>query len=419
MSTTAIGAMEQQHIHGNTIAVRDLFTGALAESSRNTMYLCNQVPAWIRGKITDILQIADTHVNRSVKVMTAKKHEKLRRELQKLAQLENTKAIFKCGVYETMRTLLEVIQECKRDFEHNDRLLSAAFANAWLALRPDFSDETQPRFVKASDQAWYKEKEFKMGTHRLKTSWLDERYNNLDEKSMPKQVVVPCDKDGFTAEADHTYHLPEDERKQLLSVWKELAASGELTEVQLDELQENNAIEMNLENFDGFEGLDNYQELMKTPAQQRRERGIDINLTSQKRDLEGQLRKKRASQLKKIARRPLRQQAMDHMRLLQEKGYSKDQIAAACVTPSVGKNPKSKKKLRDILIRQKKFMLSNKPKDKEDSAKPEDRFAIHLILLNFQDHRNISKSASYSDSILPSFCYFDFFWGGWGAPLIN
>ena len=213
-----MGVMEQSKVWGYTIAVRDLFTGALAETTREKMYLVNQIPCWIRGKITDVLQIADTHVNRPLKVVTAKKHEDLRKELQKLAQLEKTHAIFKCGTYETMRTILEVVIECKDDFEKNNKLLAAGIANGWLAIRPDFSDPEKPRFVKALDQEWAKE--FKFGTHRLKQSWIDQRFHNLSADGMPQEIKLPCDKQGLPDEAEHEPSLPEGETKPMLSVWK-------------------------------------------------------------------------------------------------------------------------------------------------------------------------------------------------------
>ena len=43
---------EQLKTHGQTICLRDLFGGALAESSRDGMFLCTQLAAWVRSKIT-------------------------------------------------------------------------------------------------------------------------------------------------------------------------------------------------------------------------------------------------------------------------------------------------------------------------------------------------------------------------------
>ena len=76
---------------------------------------------------------------RPVKIKTSQKHIKLRTELQKLAELQQTRAVFKCGTYEIMRTLYEVISECREEFRQDDRLLRAAYQLGWLSLRPNLS----------------------------------------------------------------------------------------------------------------------------------------------------------------------------------------------------------------------------------------------------------------------------------------
>ena len=69
-----------------------------------------------------------------------------------------------------------------------------------------------------------------------------------------------------------------------------------------------------------IEGLNEYRELMKTPKQMRLERGIDYNLTSQRKDASAKAQKRKAKQLERDARRPLRVEAIKQMAELAGKG---------------------------------------------------------------------------------------------------
>ena len=51
--------------------------------------------------------------------------QKLKRELIKLAELEDTRAIFKCGVYETLRVLADAIEKVKASMDDDETLLKA------------------------------------------------------------------------------------------------------------------------------------------------------------------------------------------------------------------------------------------------------------------------------------------------------
>jgi hypothetical protein len=95
---TAWKIQEQLKHHGQNISLRDMFTGALSKWARDQSFLCQQLTAWIRSKVTAVCQTADCVVIRPVKIKTAQKHIQLRKELIQLAQLENTRAVFKCGM---------------------------------------------------------------------------------------------------------------------------------------------------------------------------------------------------------------------------------------------------------------------------------------------------------------------------------
>ena len=210
---------QQSKKWGQVIGVRDMFTGGLSMAARHEMFLHSQMASWIRGKITSVLQVADTHVIKPVKVKTARKHQELRKELIKLAAYENTRAIFDCGLYEIMRTLADVIRECIEEFRDDDTLRKAMVQNCFLELRPNIEKGT---FEKTSEQDW--SRDMTRGSHRMKRSWVDMRFANFDEETnMPKRFdnkVMP--------EEEHTC-LAKQGEKRCLSAWKDMQSSGQLS----------------------------------------------------------------------------------------------------------------------------------------------------------------------------------------------
>ncbi|MCP2505278.1 MAG: hypothetical protein NLN65_08290 [Candidatus Poseidoniaceae archaeon] len=143
--------LEQAAIHGTVIGLRDLFAGALSDTSRECMYMSNQLSAWIRSKITAMIQVADTHVIRPLKIKKLQKDKKLRHDLQKLAESENTPVIFKCGMYEIMKTLLECVKELKEEWTEPQTLLKAMYQNGFLSVRPNVDSG---KMEKTEGQAW-------------------------------------------------------------------------------------------------------------------------------------------------------------------------------------------------------------------------------------------------------------------------
>ena len=336
----------QLKVHGQNMALRDLFTGALSTFARLESHLCQQLAAWIRSKVTAIMQTADCIVIRPVKLKSAEKDIQLRKELIQLAELENTRAVFKCGVYETMRKLYEVIKECREEFRQDQRLLKGIYSLGWLCVRPNLKTG---KMVDCRNQDWCKG--WKLGSHRIQKSWLEERLAHLDKDGVPRPDFQDKDENGFTEDCDQTY-MVEKTDKRSLAVWKEMLEKGEIDDEQIKEFSEEPWFEMEVSTFQNFKGLEQYGELMKTPAQQRRERGIDPGLTSQRTDKERQRRLKRKRELKKIAREPLRQEAVKEMRRLRAAGYSIEQVSAHMIVPQLGKGRKTAKKFRDAVAQQ-------------------------------------------------------------------
>ena len=100
-------------------------------------------------------------------------------------------------------------------------------------------------------------------------------------------------------------------------------------------------------------------QLLKTPAQQRLEKGIDPKLTSQKCSSASKLRiseKKRKARQRTEIRQPMRLEACKQMQSLKDQGFSIAQISAQMICPQLGKkgsgskeHGKSKKRLRDSM----------------------------------------------------------------------
>ena len=301
--------------------------------------LCQQLPAWIRGKVTPVVQLADTHVIKPVKTKTAHKHIKLRKELQKLAETENTRAVYKCGFYEIMRTLYDVISECREDFGKERKLLQAMYSLGYLVLRPNL--ETN-KLEKTEGQEW--RKGFKLGTHRMPGTWLAQRFEHLDENGVPQPKEMVCEH-GEPEDAEQSYSVEEGEKRRL-AAWTEMAKSGELTMKELEALQECPVLDISLSDFVGFDGLETYAEVMKTPKQQRRERGIDVNLTSQKPDKSRMRKRKAARGMRNKLRAPLRAQALQEMKKMREEGFSVAQVASVHAVSNLGKKKVCKTKLK-------------------------------------------------------------------------
>jgi hypothetical protein len=362
---------EQLKVHGQNLSLRDLFTGALSTWARNESFLCQQLTSWIRGKVTAVCQTADCVVIKPVKCKTAQKHIQLRKELQQLAALENTRAVFKCGMYEIMRTLHDVIKECRAEFKENDRLLKGMYGLGWCCLRPDYEQE---KMVDCTKQEWCSD--WRLGGHRIQHSWLKKRFSHMDE-GVPKPNFQDVDQNGFTEDCDQTYMVEQGETRTL-EVWKQMLENNEITEADLKDFQEEPWFECEIQSFEGIQGIEACAELLKTPAQQRLAKGIDPKLTSQKRDGERLAARKRTRALRADLRKPLRLEACKQMRELREQGYSIAQVSAQLICPELGKGKKAKKKFRDCLTN--KFQMAKaKAKAKAKAAPAKDAVEAEVM----------------------------------------
>ena len=212
----------------------------------------------------------------------------------------------------------------------------------------------------------------------MRTSWLDGRFAKFDEKlGMPDRFDT---KSKPEQEIEHTC-LPEIGQKRCLSSWREMLATGQMSESDFKELQEEEWFEMEISGLDGIEGLEQYKDLMKTPAQQRLERGIDPKLKSQKRDGEKSKAKQARKEKERISKAEVSKEARAAMRAFKADGYSIAQIATQCVRPQVGKGKKTAKSklvgaMAQALIKAK---AKKKAKAKEDAELEAGGFSCYYL----------------------------------------
>ena len=77
------------------------------------------------AKMTAKLQVTDTDESFRIKSCQKRMEKELRKELMRAAQLEETRAVFKCGTYEVLKLLASTLQETFAVFEKEDTLKKA------------------------------------------------------------------------------------------------------------------------------------------------------------------------------------------------------------------------------------------------------------------------------------------------------
>ena len=239
----------------------------------------------------------------------------------------------------TLRTLAEGLESLYTAFQEDETLKKACVRNLWTVLRPVVS---QKKFVKVTEQKWAEA--LPLGTHRLKAEWVQKRFQNLDENGMPKPVVKK-----ELPQEDVTFHgEPGDE--QVLTSWKEMARTGEMTKDALRQMTQEPWLEMEVSCLE-MEGLEEAKELLKTPRQRRQELGLDVHLTAQGDSIAAKTRKRnRTNAVRSMARQMSGEVVRVAMQQMYKDGFTPSQAAAKHINPRVGKKKggkQVKKTMRD------------------------------------------------------------------------
>ena len=330
------------------LTVRDLFGGGTSEDVKLFQATLGQLRTFILGKMGCVAQITDTDVAFRLKAKLQTEMDNLRLELKKLAEAEGVRAIFRCGFYEVVRSLVNAVDKLRQEMLQNDDLVKAARRNGWLAYQVDVD---AGKLVGIDQQPWCDTQIFPEGNHRMQPSWISERYDWLDEDGYPSAIPEEEYDKILSTQTDQTYLCDETAIREL-SIWRELLDDEKLTRAQVDQMKKEPHFSFMVHEFSGFESAAaEYKELVKTPQQLRKEYGIDVHLTSQKpKDVSAT----NLAKHKKFreAMRPLRQGMSEFMEEFRKAGVSRKTLAALII-PSVGKKtskePNTKAQIKDRL----------------------------------------------------------------------
>ena len=161
---------------------RDMLSAALSTDSRVAMSLANQVPAWIEGGMTPVLQITDTDFSASFKAGVRRAQAEERIAITQAARLKGIRAEFKCGAYEIMKIAAKAHKFQEERNDNTQWVLRSGRNNGHLAFRPDFSIG---KLVKSDSQEWASK--IPMGSHRIPDEWFRWRYSWLDGRGIPQK----------------------------------------------------------------------------------------------------------------------------------------------------------------------------------------------------------------------------------------
>ena len=173
--------------------MRDLSGGGgFAVQSARLMSVAQQVPAWIMGKMTSVLQVTDTDMARPLKQCANDAKQELRQELKAAAVQTGVGESFKCGPAEILRVIDTALQKLERRLAGKKPVLAAAVRNGILAYRPNWSTRKLEPFA---EQKWFKDgvglkdaagKQVELcKSHRLNPAWSTDRLQWRDSEGVP------------------------------------------------------------------------------------------------------------------------------------------------------------------------------------------------------------------------------------------
>ena len=111
--------------------MRDLSGGGgFAVQSERSMKVAQQVPSWIMGKMTSVLQVTDTDIARPLKLCACDAKAELRQELKAAAVQTGVEESFKCGPAEILRVIDTALQKLEQKLAGKQPVLAAAVRNA-------------------------------------------------------------------------------------------------------------------------------------------------------------------------------------------------------------------------------------------------------------------------------------------------
>ena len=165
---------------GQTIHQRDMYSAGLAGDSRKAHQLCQSLSTWIAGKMTPALQLTDTDASKKVQDACREAKMKIMLEQKKAAEALGVEPVYRCDAEQIMELANYSHKALVRQQLENEFVVAGAYRNGMLAYRPSFREG---KLVRSSEQEWAKN--LQLGSHRLKESWLKDRFSWLDEDGVP------------------------------------------------------------------------------------------------------------------------------------------------------------------------------------------------------------------------------------------
>ena len=104
--------------------------------AKQAMRLAGQVPAWIAGKMTAVLQITDTDFAFLMKCYAEEVKKEARVQLEAVAAQANKEVTLKCGAFEILQIIAGSLKMLKEVPLKENLVLAAGRRNGILTWRP-------------------------------------------------------------------------------------------------------------------------------------------------------------------------------------------------------------------------------------------------------------------------------------------
>jgi hypothetical protein len=156
--------------------------GGFSSQAKQAMKIAGQVPTWIAGKMTPVLQITDTDFAFLMKSYAEEVKRDVRVQLEAVAAQANKEVSLRCGALEIMQIIAGSLKKLKEKTMQKNVVLAAARRNGILAYRPDMKTG---KLVDCSGQPWCEDLPQRGDSHRLQRGWVEDRMNWRDAEGKP------------------------------------------------------------------------------------------------------------------------------------------------------------------------------------------------------------------------------------------
>ena len=166
--------------------IRDKFPGGSSALVHTSQWTLNQARAEVPAKMTAVMQNTDTDEAHLWKAFMNEVHDDLRRQMREAAERQGSANLqFSTGLYEMLKIVYETWVKLKESDETSQRVVRTFIRNGWLSYRPDW---TMRRLRPVNQAEWYHAMKMETGNHRMMTSWVNQRFNFMDDDGVPRRM---------------------------------------------------------------------------------------------------------------------------------------------------------------------------------------------------------------------------------------